>query len=123
LGKHLWVSLTEEPQNKLQILKANGSPHSEGGGVFFNADLEILENYEAKSAVLNWYFTKQRHRSGFWEGNYVLTAHFNLSDLKGQYFYYNTQSSSRSGSNTVTGINLSDILIIRYMDKTLVILV
>ncbi|CAM4341585.1 hypothetical protein [Flavobacterium terrigena] len=102
------VSLTEEPQNKEQILKANGSPHSEGGGVFYDSNLEILENYEAKSAVLNWYFTKQRNRSGWFEGNYTLTAHFNISNLKGQYIYYNTQGSSRSGSNTIAGLNLSE---------------
>lgn len=103
------VNLTEEPKNKEQILNANGSPKSEGTGVFFDSNLEILENYEAKSAMLNWHFTKQRNRSGFWEGNYVLTAHFNLSNLKGQFLYFNTKDSSKNGSTPISGLSLSEV--------------
>lgn len=102
------ISLTEEPQNKQQILNANGNPHSEGNGVFFDQNFEVLENYEGKSAILSWYFTKQRHRSGFFEGNYIKTAHFNYSDLKGNFLNISTKDQSKSGSNSISNLNLSD---------------
>ena len=102
------VNLTEEPKNKLQVLNANGSPQTEGSGRFFDSNFEVLENYVAKSAVIDWYYTKQRHRSGFFQGNYILTAHFNCSNLKGGGIYTNTQNSSRGGSTPISGLNLSE---------------
>jgi hypothetical protein len=102
------VTLTEEPQNKQQIINANGSPQNEGSGRFFDSNFEITENYIAKSAVIDWYYTKQRHRSGFFQGNNVLTAHFSCSNLKGGGIYTNTQNSSRGGSTNVVDLNISD---------------
>ena len=103
------VTLTEEPQDKQQILNANGSPQTEGSGMFFDSNLEIIENYEAKSAILNWYFTKQRHRSSVAQGGGVRSCNFKFSNLKNGLIEISTSDRAKSGSNAISNLTLSDI--------------
>ena len=57
MGLHLQTLV---PKNKEQIFKAEGSPQTEGSGLFFNQDFEITENYIGKSATLDWYYIKTK---------------------------------------------------------------
>lgn len=102
------IKLNEEPKAKQQLLNANANPRSEGSGRFYDSNFDVIENYEAKSAVIDWYYTKQRHRSGYlFQGNKILAAHFNCDDLKGNKIYSSTKNGSNSGTTYINNLSLS----------------
>ncbi len=105
------VQLTAEPQDKQQIHKAVGQPSTEGSGMFFDSSFDVLEDYVAKSAILDWYFTKQRDKSGYLQGNYTKPAQLYYSDLKGGFYDKYTYSKTNSGIKNVNTLNLSNTFI------------
>lgn len=102
------VTLTEEPKNKEQIFKAEGSPQTEGSGLFFNQDFEITENYIGKSATLDWYYIKQRNKD---RRGRSTTATFTFSDLKnGSYTQSHQYGWDNSGKVYPSNLNLTDTI-------------
>lgn len=97
------VQLTAEPQNKQQTHNVPGAPHNKHD-FHHNVDIEILQDYTGKSAILEWNYSKEQHRKGFRKRR----AHFNFSNLKGGFFNSNTKDRSKSGANTTTGLNVAN---------------
>ena len=91
-------TLEELPANSItQSYRAEGTPNSEGSGRFFDEDFEIPENYKGIKANIECYLAKQRHKSGFFEGNYTMSAELSVSNLKGGFF---PTISTKSGNIT-----------------------
>ena len=61
------VQLTPIPQNKQETHNVNGAPHQRNG-FFADSDIMILENYEAKSASLDFNCVKEQYRRSGWFG-------------------------------------------------------
>lgn len=113
------VTLTDEMQGKEVILNANGSPQTEGEGVFFDANLEIPDGYKATTATIVWAYNKQRNRSGFFQGNYILPAYLSFGNLKGGSFYKETRNQTLNGTEGVSGLNLTGVFNYRVSGKNI----
>lgn len=113
------VTLTDEMPDKEVILNANGSPQKEGEGTFFDANLEIPDGYKATTATIVWAYNKQRNRSGFWQGNYILPAYLSFGNLKGGSFYKETRNQTLNGTEGVSGLNLTGVFNYRVSGKNI----
>ncbi|WP_299332880.1 hypothetical protein [uncultured Psychroserpens sp.] len=102
------VELTAEPQNKQQLIKVNGSPRAKHNWNFSSEPLQIDEGYVAKSGVIRWMFSKEEHRRG--RNGRRRPFSIQISNLKGSTLNFSAHRSSRSksGNNTVSGLNVSD---------------
>jgi len=113
------VTLTAEMPGKEIILNANGSPQTEGEGLLFDANLEIPDGYKATSASIVWSYNKQRNRSGFWQGNYILPAYLSFGNLKGGSYYKETRNETMNGTEGVSGLNLTGVFNYRVSGKNI----
>nr|WP_314494648.1 hypothetical protein [uncultured Chryseobacterium sp.] len=113
------VTLTAEMPGKEVILNANGSPQTEGEGVFFDSNLEIPDGYKATSASIVWAYNKQRNRSGFFQGNYILPAYLSFGNLKGGSYYKETRNQTLNGTEGVGGLNLTGVFNYRVSGKNI----
>lgn len=113
------VTLTDEMPGKEVILNANASPQTEGEGVFFDANLEIPDGYKATTASVVWAYNKQRNRSGFFQGNYILSSYLSFGNLKGGSFYKETRNQTLNGTEGVSGLNLTGVFNYRVSGKNI----
>lgn len=113
------VTLTAEMPGKEVILNANASPQTEGEGVFFDSNLEIPDGYKATSASIVWAYNKQRNRSGFFQGNYILPAYLSFGNLKGGSYYKETRNQTLNGTEGVSGLNLTGVFNYRVSGKNI----
>ena len=113
------VTLTAEMPGKEVILNANASPQTEGEGVFFDGNLEIPDGYKATTASVVWAYNKQRNRSGFFQGNYILSSYLSFGNLKGGSFYKETRNQTLNGTEGVSGLNLTGVFNYRVSGKNI----
>lgn len=97
-ANHYLVNLAPTPINREQILNANGTS-TVFQGVCFDADLQVMENYVAKSAIFEWSCTKRYY--------FGLPTVFQFADLNGLFKSYPFSQSQLSGISYTTGLNLS----------------
>ncbi|WP_353777151.1 hypothetical protein [Winogradskyella sp. 3972H.M.0a.05] len=102
------VQLTAKPENKKQIIQVNGNPQSKHNWTYSSEPLQIEQDYVAKSGSVQWMFRKKEHRRGRNGRRRPFSGNF--SNLKGGNFSFSGHRSERSkgGTNTVSGLNLSD---------------
>lgn len=101
------VNLTEEPKNKQQIFKADGSPSTEGSGMFFDQNFEVEENYIGKSAIIDWYYKKHRNQRGIFNTDQWGDLYF--SNLMGDFIFKHHRSGwSNSGTTSLSNLNISN---------------
>jgi hypothetical protein len=99
------VTLTDEPINKQQIFKAEGNPTTEGSGIFFDQNFEIEDDYIGKTAVIDWYYRKQRNQRGLFNEN--VGASFYFSNFMGNFIIKQHSSGwSRSGTTNLAGLTV-----------------
>lgn len=87
--------------------KVVGSPQSEGNGQFSDTDFIIPDDYTGKNASILWSTTRQRKRSGVFQGNYIMASAIRFSNLVGGDYYFSDRNDGMGGTQTIGALNLN----------------
>ncbi len=87
--------------------KAVGSPQNEGNATFSDTDFNIPDDYSGKTASIVWSTTRQRRKSGFLQGNYIMASGITFSNLSGGNFYFSNREDGMGRTENLVGLNLT----------------